>query len=102
MRDALLTVMDNVGHYEAMKAEAPYIVWAEDSQAAATWADNRMQNQGIQGTIDLYTTKEYDPAFKEIQNALNVAGISFYYNSSQREEVTGYIHHEWVFEIWLE
>ena len=58
-----------------------YIVWAEDGQSAAVWANNRMLGQVIQGTIDLYTKKENDPLFQAVQKALNAAEISNTCNS---------------------
>lgn len=99
VKNALLTVSKNVGHYQALKATAPYIVWAEDGQSDTVWANNRMLGQVIQGTIDLYTKKENDPLFQAVQKALNAAEISFRLNSVQHEDDTGYIHFEWVFEV---
>lgn len=99
VKDALLTVSKNVGHYQALKAAIPYIVWAEDGQSDAVWANDRMLGQTIQGTIDLYTRAENDPLFQAVQKALNAAEISFRLNSVQYEDDTGYIHFEWVFEV---
>lgn len=99
VRDALLTVTENVGHYEAMQETDRYIVWAEDGQADSVWADGRMIQQGIQGTIDFYTKSENDPFVLAIQNALNGAGISFRLSSVQYEDETKFIHFEWIFEV---
>lgn len=97
---ALLTVTDNVGHYEAFKKNDKYIVWAEEGQANSVWSDNQMQNQAIQGTIDYFTKMEDDPNFDKIQNALSDAMVSFRLNSVQYEDDTKYIHYEWTWEIW--
>jgi len=99
IRDALLTVSTNVGHMRALKKSPPYIVWAEDGQAAASWAGNRMQQQAVTGTVDLFTrVLDEDPLVDGIQSALN--GVcSWRLNSVQYEDETGLKHWEWVFEI---
>lgn len=99
IRDTLLKVSDNVGHYEAVKKNNQYVVWAEDSEGSSVEADNRKTNQSIQGTIDYFTRTEFDPAVDEIQKALADAEISFYLNSVQCEEETKYIHYEWIWEV---
>lgn len=99
VRDALLKVSKNVGHYEAIKKGNKYIVWAEDSESNAISADNRKQNQGIQGTIDYFTKEEEDETVDKIQEALDAAGIGYVLNSIQYEEETQYIHFEWVWEV---
>lgn len=99
IKDTLLKVSDNVGHYEAMEKTDQYIVWAEDSEGSSVEGDDQKTNQSIQGTIDYFTKKDMDPKVDEIQAALVNACISFYLNSVQYEEETGYIHFEWVFEV---
>lgn len=99
IRDTLLKVSDNVGHYEAVKKTDQYIVWAEDSEGSSVEGDDQKANQSIQGTIDYFTKKDMDEKVDEIQAALTNACISFYLNSVQYEDETGYIHYEWVFEV---
>ncbi len=99
VKTALLTVTDNVGHYEAHEQTDKYIVWAEDSQAAALWAGGAMIEQAIQGTIDYFTRTENDPQVMQIQSALTDADISWRLNSVQYEDDTRYIHYEWIFEV---
>ncbi len=96
---ALMTVGVPVYHLEAHEQTDQYIVYAEDGQADSLWADGKMQRQAIQGTIDYFTKAEFDPIIKEIQKALNNAGVSWRLNSIQYEDSTRYQHHEWVFEI---
>lgn len=97
---ALLSVTQKVYHYAPpQNVTGAYIVWAEDSQGDSVWADGVMVQQAIQGTIDYYTKTESDSKISAIQTALNDAGISFRLNSIQYEPDTGYIHHEWVFEV---
>ena len=102
IKTALLTVTNNLRHYDATGLIAPFVVWSEDTQADAVYADGKMQEQGIQGTIDLFTKTEYDSKFSQIQTALNDAGISFYLDSIQYEEDTKYIHYQWIFSIPME
>lgn len=97
--EVLKTVSDNVSHYEAFKKTDKYIVWAEDSEGSSVEGDDQKINQSIQGTIDYFTKEDMDPKADEIQKALIDACISFYLNSVQYEEETGYIHYEWVFEV---
>ena len=96
---ALLTVGVPVSHYTATKKPNKYIVWAEDGQVDSVWAEGRMQEQVIQGTIDYFTKTENDPNVIAIQDALNSAEISFRLNSVQYEDETKYIHFEWLFEV---
>lgn len=98
IKTALLTVTNNVHHFDATGAMGNYIVWAEDGQADSVWADGSMKEQAITGTIDYYTKVEYDTKFSDIQSALDVIGVSYRLNSIQYEIDTKYIHYEWVFE----
>lgn len=99
IRDTLMKVSDNVGHYEAKEKKDQYIVWAEDSEGSSVEGDNRKENQSIQGTIDYFTRTEFDPMVDDIQEALIDAEISFYLNSVQYEDETKYTHYEWVWEV---
>lgn len=98
VRDALLSVTNDVYHYKAHKKTDQYIVWAEDGENDADYGNDRKSQQTIQGTIDYFTKKEFDPNIEKIQEALNNREIPFYLNSVQYEEETGYIHYEWVWE----
>lgn len=99
VRDALLTVSENVGHYEVLKKNDQYIVWAEDGEGSAIAGDNVKLEQSIQGQIHYFTRKESDPNVEEIQKALRMAKISFYLDAVQHEDETKYIHYSWVFEV---
>ena len=94
-----MKVSDNVSHYEALNKTDKYIVWAEDSESSSLTADNKKELQAIQGTIDYFTKKDNDTVVNEIQEALKAEKVSFYLNSVQYEEETGYIHYEWVWEV---
>lgn len=99
VRDALLTVSENVGHYEVLEKKDQYIVWAEDSGGNRLSGDNMLLGQAIQGQVHYYTRMENDPNVDEIPNALNGAKISFYLEAVQYEDETKYIHYTWVFEV---
>lgn len=99
VRNALLSVTENVGHYEALNQTDKYVVWAEDSEGSSVEGDNRKLEQTIQGTIDYYTKSENDINVEKIQEALKAARLSFYLSSTQYEDETQYIHYEWVFEV---
>ena len=99
VKNALLSVTENVGHYEALKKDDRYIIWAEDGSGDKLGTDNMVGYQAIQGTIDFYTKSENDPYVEEIQEALRNARICFYLNSVQREDLAKTIHYEWVFEV---
>ena len=97
--DLMRKVTERVYHYHAMNEDDQYIVWAEESESGANEGDNRKLNQTIQGTIDYFTKMDMDENVDKIQSLLNGAGISFYLNSVQFEEETGYIHYEWNWEV---
>jgi len=99
VKDSLLTVTDNVWHYEALTITDQYIVWAEDKEGSSVEGDNHKLEQSIQGTIDYYTKNEDDQNVEAVQTALKTARIAFYLNSVQYEDETQYIHYEWVFEV---
>ena len=96
---ALKTVTPNVFRYFAVKQEAPYIVWAEDGQAGALHANNRVIGQAIGGTIDYFTRLRDDPNVSAIQDKLNSLDLTWGLNSIQYEDDTRLIHYEWWFEV---
>lgn len=90
---------ENVYHYEALNADAPYIVWSEDSEYNSYSADNKKDGQSVEGTIDLYTKDENDALIESIPWALRNAEIVWEYSSTQYEEDTELIHVEWIFRV---
>ena len=99
VRDALLTVTSDVSHYFAAKKTDQYIVWMETGEASSFRANNRKQEQAIEGKIDYFTRTDFDHNVESIQNALQEAEISYVLESVQYEDDTGYIHYEWKFEV---
>lgn len=90
-------VTDQVSHWERLKSER-YFVWQEDGRNDLM-ADGVHAEGAVTGTTDLYTKQEFDPWVEELQEAFEVHGISWYLNSVQFEEDTGFTHYEWVWEV---
>lgn len=99
VRDALLTVTENCGHYEAVNETDRYIVWAEDNEFNDFSVNNFKNGQTVEGTIDYFTKHEDDENIEKIPLALNKAKIYWKINSIQYEEETQFIHYEWVFRV---
>ena len=99
VKDALLTVTENVGHYTAWDDADKYIVWAEDTESDQFVADNYKPGHIIEGTIDYFTRDEDDENIAKIPQALNHAGIWWRLNSVQYEDETRFIHYEWLFHV---
>ncbi|HCC00546.1 MAG TPA: hypothetical protein DEP42_04935 [Ruminococcaceae bacterium] len=98
LKNALLTVTTNVGHFQAFKQANQYIVWGEDGENSSH-ADNRTSLRKITGTVDYFTKKQDDPYVEAIQIALSKVDIPNKLNSVQYEEETGYIHYEFVWVV---
>lgn len=99
LKTLLLTIGPPVHHYFVSGQTGNYIIWAEDGPGSALYAEDRMDRHAIQGTIDYYTKIEYDPVTGQIEDALNGSDVSWYPGPVQYETDTGYIHHEYIFEI---
>lgn len=99
LKDLLLTIGPPAFHYFAAGQTGNYILWAEDGESDSVNADDEKQNQSLQGTIDYFTKKEFDPIVDEIQDKLNSANIAWRLISIQHEKDTGYIHFEWLWEV---
>lgn len=99
VKNALLSVTDNVRHFGYLNPPDTYIVYAEDTQPDALSGGGKMRIQMLEGTIDLYT-KDLDAGYpKLVQDALLTAGIPFRLNSIQYELKSQTLHNEWVFRI---
>lgn len=99
IKAALLTVPDvTVYHYEALNQKAPYIVWAEDG-GNQLFAGNRMREQAVMATVDLYTKAEYGELPDAIQKALDSGGIAWSLSAAAYEDDTRLIHYTWDAEV---
>ena len=99
LREALASIGIPVFHFRAQKQKAPYIVWGEDGAGQSLHADGALEEQVVQGTVDLFTRTENDPLVSRVQSALTAAGIPWRLNSIQYEDDTNLIHYEWVWEV---
>ena len=99
IKAALLTVPDvTVYHYEVLNQKAPYIVWAEDG-GNQFFGGNRMREQAVTATVDLYTKAEYGVAPDEIQQAFDDAGSAWSFSSALYEDDTRLIAYTWEVDV---
>lgn len=98
-RDKLLTLNIKLFHFEASDISDQYLVWAEQGQSDASYKDNKMSLQIIDGTLDYFTRVEYDDNIGRIQSVLNDGIISWELNSIQYEPATKLIHYEWYWKL---
>lgn len=91
-------VTDAVSHYRRMKSSR-YFVWQEEGGGGDLSAGGAHAERVIRGTTDLFTKLEADPWKEAFEAALTAAGIAWYWNTTLYEEETGFIHHEWVWEV---
>jgi hypothetical protein len=112
LKAALLTVGVPVFHFFAAEASDKYIVWAEDGQGESLYGGDEMAAQVIQGSVDYFTTEEYDGNVPKIQAALEASGAAWSLGSVQYEAAdvqtvnsiikfkpgAGFIHYEWIWE----
>ena len=73
VRDACLSVTQNVGHYEAAEKTDRYCVWAEDGEVGSLEADSHKIGQTIEGTIDYFTKDEDDENIRDPLYPLRMA-----------------------------
>ena len=53
----------------------------------------------MSGTTDLFSKQEFDPWKDAFEAQLNASPLSWYLNSVQFEEDTGFWHWEWVWSV---
>lgn len=91
-------VTDSVSHYKRLKSNR-YFVWQEDG-ANDFDADEKHCERAITGTTDLFTKMDGDPWKSAFEASLNADDqIAWYLNSVDYEEDTGFIHYEWVWQV---
>lgn len=74
-----------------------YGVVSQDD-AGSIWADGKMGEQSTIGTVDIFTKDASSAPQTAVQTILAGLDVSWYLNSVQYEDDTGYIHFEWVWE----
>lgn len=95
---ALRTVSDSVFlSMPPLEKNCPYFVYDFDNTIELQ-VNNRVLEQAIQGTIDLYSENPTDPLFFKVQTALRKTGVAWYFNTKQIEDDRDPVvfHYEWV------
>lgn len=97
IKDALCSVSDNVGHFEANDMTTTYIVYAEDAEAAGLEADNIKLAQKLNCYVDAFTEVKDISLADDIQRAFNDYEIPFELISTAYEVGTQYhfVHFRW-------
>lgn len=100
-KNALNTIdFEHIYHYDAGDCESKrYIVWQEEGEGESNYTNNRLDNQVIQGSVDLYVVDEFDELIDKIQEALDKDSIAFTLLAVQYETSTGFIHYTWQWEV---
>lgn len=100
VRDALLSVTDNVYHYKANpECKDRYIVWGETRADATFNADDNTDIMAIAGEIYYYTTVEYDEIFDDICTALSDNNIAWSLSSIGYDDELGQIVYALIWEV---
>lgn len=86
-------------HYWRPVKTTPCIIWAEDGEDSASYANNAKTEQAISGTAHLFTKTEYDPLLDDVQDKLGELGLAWALNSVQFEDETNLIHYEWRWRV---
>lgn len=94
---AHLEITDAVSHAERLESER-YFVWQEMGANDLTANDGHAE-KAMMGATDLFTKREFDPWKEAFEKSLDENGITWYLNSIQYEEETGFFHYEWYWEV---
>ena len=88
-----------VCHYWRFGQKPPYVIWEEQATTPHD-ADDATLAQGIEGYVHLFTRTDADPLLDSILAAMGGMGMTYRLESTQYEEETKLIHHEWSW-TWL-
>lgn len=95
VRDALLTVLDEVYHFRApAEMVKKYAVWGEGGSDTIQYADDKPGEMIVPGRIYYYTAAEYDTDFDAICDALTAAGVSWRLYSIGYDDTTAQVVYE--------
>ena len=76
-KDRLLTVTENLYHYEAPKdTSLPYVIWQETG-GHSLYGDNTDAVSVYRVQLDIYSENEFDPLIENILNVLREDNIAF-------------------------
>ena len=90
-------VLPDISHYERMKSSR-YLVWQEYDRDDLV-AESAHRERVVIGTTDLFTKTEFDEAAEALEASMTAHGIAWEKTSVQYEDETGFIHHEWTWEV---
>lgn len=73
---------------------------ALDGTADAVFADGQLSDRAVEGTIDLFTSRESRDKARLVESVLNqMDGVAWYLESNRYERGTQLLHREWVFSL---
>lgn len=90
-------VTNAVSHGKRLNSER-YFVWQEE-RGEDFEANGRHAERAMSGTTDLFSKQEFDPWKEDFEAQLNASPLSWYLNSVQFEQDTGFWHWEWVWSV---
>lgn len=100
VRDTLLSVLDDVYHFEAPAGKPErYAVWGETGVDMRVNADNKTRYAAVSGEILFYTAYEYDTKADEIANAFAGKGIVCNLTAIGYDYEMAYTVYTYVFEV---
>ena len=106
MYDTILTALQATGipFADVAWANAPagdYGTLSLSGAYDALWSEDHMLSQTLEAMVHLFTKSNGQEKLHTIQDVLNGLDISWYLNSIQYEDDTGYMHLEWICS-WVE
>lgn len=81
------------------KEKYPYVVWRENGSANSFFSDNTIQKQSISYTVELYTRKEFDPLFNDVQMLFKKHELSFNYYGKNYSHETRADRYTWLVTV---
>lgn len=100
VRDAFLSVLDDVYHFKAPGNKSEhYVVWGETGQSDTISADDKPDTIAIAGLMYYYTNDEYDTIFDDLCFALSEIGAAWGIRSIGYDDSTGQIVYEVAWEV---
>lgn len=75
-----------------------YGVYSEEGGNEFHAEGGYVYEQAERGSVDYFTRDDTGAAKATIETALNTVPGTWYLNTIQYEEDTGYIHYEWIYE----
>lgn len=80
----------------AKQPEPPWLVVGVDGDGGSLWADSRMTDQVMEGTVDLFCREDGPALMRTVQDKLQALGWPWELYLVQYESDTRLIHYQWV------